>query len=310
MWNKTLAALLTLSWICSCHSAPEAGPTGVEARSLLGRDLARPALAPERQASLEADLADARAAYARDPADELAAIWVGRRLAYLGRYQEAIEWYTRRLADFPDSYRLMRHRGHRLISVRELDRAIEDLLRAQALTRDVPDAVEPDGAPNRYGIPRSSTQSNIRYHLGLAFYLQGQFDLAADAFAEDVARAWNEDHLVAATNWLVASLRRAGRAAEARAALGAIRREMNVIENFGYHDLCKLYAGWVTPGEVVGDPETAVVGSTVAYGVANWRWCNGNEEQALEELRRIVDTMPWNAFGTIAAEADLARASR
>ena len=39
-----------------------------------------------------------------------------------------------------------------------------------------PDEVEPDGAPNARGIPRSTLQSNIWYHLGLAQYLAGDFD--------------------------------------------------------------------------------------------------------------------------------------
>ena len=53
--------------------------------------------------------------------------------------------------------------------------AIADLRRASQLVAGKPDEVEPDGAPNKAGIPRSTLQSNIWYHLGLAQYLRGDF---------------------------------------------------------------------------------------------------------------------------------------
>ena len=110
----------------------------------------------------------ARRNFTADP-DEENTIWLGRRLAYLYHYQQAIDVYTEGLKRFPDSYKLYRHRGHRYITLRKFPQAIADFQKAAALIEGVPLEVEPDGAPNPAGIPTSNTQFNIWYHLGLAF---------------------------------------------------------------------------------------------------------------------------------------------
>src|SRR5690606_7691904 len=72
-----------------------------EALSLLGEELRAPELTDERRAELERQLAEARAAYERDPTDADAIIWLGRRTAYLGRYREAIAIFTEGIAKHP-----------------------------------------------------------------------------------------------------------------------------------------------------------------------------------------------------------------
>ena len=47
--------------------------------------------------------------------------------------------------------------------------------------------------------------------------------------------------------------------------------------------------------------------ATIGFGVANWHLVEGNAEAAREIIQRIVDGDPWNAFGYIAAETELAR---
>jgi hypothetical protein len=112
---------------------------------------------------------------------------------------------------------------------------------------------------------------------------------------------------VATLNWLVHALRRAGHWREARAALEPVRREMAVIENFAYHRILLLQKGLLAPGEVLREGEDGVQDATAAYGVACWSLCNGNEERAWALMERVVASTPWNAFGHVAAEADLAR---
>ena len=76
---------------CAIVAAPAAAETRPGITSLLGRPLVARALAPEAEAEMEAQLADAIAAWEKDRNDAEALIWVGRRTAYLGRYREAIE---------------------------------------------------------------------------------------------------------------------------------------------------------------------------------------------------------------------------
>ncbi|MEO1137065.1 MAG: hypothetical protein AAFW68_10745, partial [Pseudomonadota bacterium] len=118
----------------------------------------------------EALLAQAQAALAADPDDAAAAIWTGRRLGYLGRYEEAIATYTEGWRRHPADARFPRHIGHRLISMRRYDEAEEMFVQAVALVAAEPDAVEPDGLPNAAGVPTSTLKGNIYYHLGLAHY--------------------------------------------------------------------------------------------------------------------------------------------
>ncbi|MBS1242205.1 MAG: Tetratricopeptide 2 repeat-containing protein [Gemmatimonadetes bacterium] len=188
-------------------------PGGVEAISLLGDSLFRPVLPPATEARFRQQLVDAEADLATRPGSADATIWVGRRLGYLGHFREAIAVFSRGVSEHPNDARFYRHRGHRYITVRRFDRAIDDLLYAVTLTRNRPDVVEPDGAPNARNIPVSSLQSNIRYHLALAYYLKADFRNAARWWGEDLRRARNNDTRVAAGYWLYLSLRRMGQSA-------------------------------------------------------------------------------------------------
>lgn len=287
--------------------APEGRP--VEATSLLGEALRRPALTDQQREKLEANLADARAELAEHPDDESAWIWVGRRLAYLGRYNEAIELYSEALEKFPDSARLMRHRGHRYITVREFDAAIDDLSRALQLAVVHPDAPEPDGAPNDKGIPRSTTLTNILYHLALAHYLRAEYDLAGKRFELCLQRSPNDDMRVAARYWLVLSSIAAGADKdEVDKLLDPVRPDMDIVENHAYQRLLLLFKGELAESELLEAAEPGGVEfPTIAYGVAQFRLWNADEAGRRGLLEEIVEDETWPAFGHIAAEADLAR---
>lgn len=283
-----------------------------EARSLLGRPLTPAELpAPVREAYL-ARLAEARRAFAHTPENADSIIWLGRRTAYLGRYREAIAIFTDGIRLHPIEARLYRHRGHRRLTVREFDLAIADLERADSLTRGRPDEVEPDGLPNARNIPTSTLQSNIRYHLGLAYYLKGDFGRAAAIFGEDVAAAratGNADMLVASSHWLYMALRRAGRTSEAARVLAPISRDLPVIENGSYHRLLLLYQGVLPVDSLLGGTAT-VEDVTQGYGIANWHYYNGRREVAFRLWKQILDSPQWAAFGYLAAEAEVAREAR
>lgn len=280
-----------------------------EATSLSGKPLISLPPAGETKARLEADLAKAQADFDNDPASADAAIWLGRRLAYLGRFRDAIETYTKGIAKHPEEPRLYRHRGHRYITIRKFDLAVADLTKASQLIAGKPDEIEPDGAPNPKGIPRSTLQSNIWYHLGLAHYLKGQFDRALEAYRSGmrVSRV-NDDMLVATSDWLYMTLRRLKRDDEARAALEPIKAQMDVIENMAYHARLLMYKGQRTPESVLNlNTADDVQIATQGYGVGNWYLVNGDRAKAKEIFDRVLAGRAWTAFGFIAAEADTQR---
>jgi tetratricopeptide (TPR) repeat protein len=285
------------------------GPEGMEAFSLLGDTLWRPQLPDETRARLEADLAAADSALATSPDDPDALIWVGRRQAYLGRYRDAIATFTRGVERFPEDARFLRHRGHRHLTVRALDAAIADLTRAAELETGRPDAIEPDGAPNAAGIPLSTTQFNIWYHLGLAHFLKGDWEAARSAYHNCLAVSKNPDLQVATAYWRYMTLRRLERNAEADAAIAFAADTMTLLENDGYLALLRLFRGDVDVTAVLPPTPAAamdVANSTAAFGVGMWHRLNGREADATDIFRRIVAGGQWAAFGSLAAEAELA----
>lgn len=285
-------------------------PPGVEAISFLGDTLRRFPLPEATIARYEQQLAVARAAFDRTPTNPDSIIWLGRRLAYLGRIREAIAVYSRGIERYPDNPWLYRHRGHRYITVRELDNAVRDFEKARELVRGKADVIEPDGQPNPRNQPIGTLQSNIMYHLGLAYYLKGDFARAAGIYQIEMDSAHNDDRRVSTAHWLYMALRRLDRKAEAERVLAGIRPVMDVIENDTYHHLLLLYKGLRSADSILAPTPTgelSVTDATAAYGIANWHFYNGRPDQARTLFRRIVAGGQWGAFGSIAAEVELSR---
>ena len=121
----------------ACSSSPEsvwvvpvfdfaASDDSLEATSLLGAALYRTTITGERGVRLRDQLEEAQILLTGDPYSVDGFVWYGRRLAYLGRYRDAIEVYTKGLERFPEEPHLLRHRGHRFITTRRFDAAIGD----------------------------------------------------------------------------------------------------------------------------------------------------------------------------------------
>lgn len=292
------------------EAAPRPLPEGAQAWSLLGEPLRPPTLSAEVRATYETNLAAAEANVEASPEDADAIIWYGRRLAYLGRYREAIAVFTRGIALHPDDARLYRHRGHRFVTVREFDNAIDDFLTAVDLIRDTEDEVEPDGLPNAQGIPTSTLHFNIWYHLGLAHYLQGDLERALLAWNDCLEVSKHADSVVATSYWLNNTLRRLGLDAQADQLLANISADMEIIESTSYLDVLLLHKGERTAEELMGPMgEGATLASTTtSYGVGVWHLVNGRRDTAFGLFEEVLgNRSQWPAFGYVAAEADVAR---
>jgi tetratricopeptide (TPR) repeat protein len=253
---------------------------------------------------MESQLNEARATWEKNRDDVDARIWVGRRTAYLGRFREAIAIFADGIMRHPADARFYRHRGHRYLTVREIDLAIADLEKAVALIQGQPDQVEPDGQPNPRNQPTSTLHSNIYYHLALGYYLKRDYPRAADNWrlARDVVR--NADNLVAASSWLYLSLRRAGKTEDAAAVLAPIDARLDVIENGSYHSLLLMYKGVRTPEEVLKAAGEGPSATAVRYGVSAWYLINGKRREAASLWATILEGSDWPSFGHLAAEAE------
>ncbi|MGE3468586.1 MAG: tetratricopeptide repeat protein, partial [Pyrinomonadaceae bacterium] len=234
----------------------------------------------------------------------------GRRKGYLGKYKDALVALTIGMGKFPNDAGMYRHSGHRYLTLRCFDDAIADFEKAAKLTKGKPDEVEPDGMPNAKNIPTSTLQSNIWYHLGLAYYLKGDLKRAADAYKKCLAVSKNNDMLAATSHWYYMTLRRLERNKEAEKLLEAIGGDFEVIENDDYLKLLRLYRGEVRAqmllDEIGGKAET-LGNASLGYGLGVWYLYNGDTAMAKQVFAKITAGNQWASFGYIAAEAELTR---
>ena len=277
-----------------------------ETTSLLGVPLYAIPTTPEAAALI----ARAREALAKSPASADAILWLGRQLGAAGQVREAVAAFTRGIAAFPEDARFYRHRGHRYVTLREFDKAIADLTKASKLVEGKPDRQEPTTADAKV-MSSETLDYGIYYHLGLAFYLKGEFARALPVYRQCLAVAkspmGNDDQIAGASDWLYMTLRRAGRTDEAAKVLEGIVPGMKVKDDQNYYDRLLMYKGLRTPQEVMATAKDPVSEATLAYGVANWDLYNGRTDEAKPIFERIVKSANWMPFGVIAAEAELAR---
>src|SRR3989475_3041884 len=183
-------------------------------------------------------IARAESALAADPRSVERIIQLGVAQSGARQFREAIQTFTRGLTIAPTDAMLYRWRGHRYLSVREFDRALDDLTRGSRL---------------------DSTNYGIWYHLGIVRYARGDFAAAAEAFARAQRRPPDAAELAGATDWLWMSLSRAGGAAVARAMLD--RRPDSLAAANAYGQRLRLDRGQMRPAHEVppaGTGEIAV----------------------------------------------------
>jgi len=258
-----------------------------EVISLLGQKLYATPAEGEELVKLQNELREAIKKVEADPENPEHLIMYGRRLAYLWRYHEAIDIYTRGIKIHPDQAMLYRHRGHRYISIRKFDLAVTDLTKASEL---------------------NDHDFDIWYHLGLAHYLKGEFEKARWGYENCLKFAQDDDSKIAVSNWLYITLRRLGKKEEAAVVLDGITEGMEVVENQSYYDLLFFYKSVVSEADLeVKTSASDLDQATIGYGIGSWHLYNDNLGKAKVYFEEIMKGRYWPAFGFIAAEAELFR---
>jgi tetratricopeptide (TPR) repeat protein len=252
-------------------------------------------------------VAAADSALAQDPDDVERLIHSARERRHVWQYRQAMELYERAAELAPEDWRPPRFKGHRHISLREFGEAVRELEAAREL------------APLNW---------DVAYHLGLAYFLDGRFDQAADEYlrclgladSEEARAIHDEDFrscsanntdpesLVAMTEWTVRALQRAGRETEAQEILAALPDDLEVEANIAYLHNLDMARGLRTPEELLNPGDDAPYRlETVGFGVANHLLARGDTAAAREILEQLMDDPWWPGFGRIAAETELAR---
>ncbi|MBA3352541.1 MAG: tetratricopeptide repeat protein [Blastocatellia bacterium] len=272
-----------------------------------------PVMSVETKAIFEQNLVAAEAVHLEKPNAADSIIWLGRRVGYLGRYKDAVRIFSSGAVLHKTDPRFYRHRGHRYLTLRCFDDAIKDFETATRLVEGKPDQIEPDGLPNAKNIPTSTLQSNIWYHLGLAYYLKGDFARALTAYEAGQKVSTNNDMRVATSYWHYMTLRRLGKSKEAKKVLEAFKGNIELIENDEYLKLIRLNRGELKIETLLASNQGSAdsLGSaSLGYGIGNYYLYNGDREKAVAVFRKIVAGNQWASFGYIAAEAELTRLSK
>jgi tetratricopeptide (TPR) repeat protein len=230
-------------------------------------------------------VARAESTLAAAPRDVGLIIKLGLAQSAIRRYREAIATFSRGIAIAPDSGILYRWRGHRYLSVRQLDSARADL---------------------EHGLALDSTLYGCWYHLGIVKYVTGDFAGAAAAFARALPLAPDSGERAGSIDWSWMSLMRAGRAPEAQAVLD--HNSAGPPGGNFYDQRLRLYRGQLRPDQVVTPADTGDIAlATLSYGLGNWYLLRGDTASAKQWFERSVRSGGWPAFGFIAAEAELRR---
>ena len=268
-----------------------------------------PVLSPATKALYEKNLTDAEAVHLEKPNEPESIIWLGRRMAYLGRYKDAVRIFSSGSMLHKNDARFFRHRGHRYLTLRCFDAAIRDFERAAELVSGKPDEVEPDGIPNAKNTPTSTLQSNIWYHLGLAYYLKRDYAKALRAYEEAQRVSKNNDMRVATSYWHYLTLRGLGRQKEAKKILESFKGKVDVIENEDYLKLIRLYRGEVRVEDLYAQrtSDKTLSSATIGYGLGIYHLNDGAHEKAFGEFQWVLQSNQWASFGYIASEQDIQR---
>jgi tetratricopeptide (TPR) repeat protein len=261
--------LSTVAGSAAAQTVQYRSPAGVEYRSLADTG----------------GVARAQSALAADPRNVDKIIALGVAQSGVRQFREAIETFTRGIAIAPNNAMLYRWRGHRYLSVREFDRALQDLTK---------------------GFSLDSLNYGILYHLGIVRFVRGDFRGAADAFRRAQPIAPEAGELAGSTDWLWMSLSRAGRTAEAKAMLD--RRPDSLPIDNAYSRRLKLYRGQLAADSVITPADsTDVQAATLAFGVGNWHLVRGDTARARAWFERSIRSGGWPGFGFILSEVELRR---
>lgn len=299
--NRLLLILVLI--LVSCQSSQDpiklVNPDKtIETVTLLGDTL----MSPEIKEGKSLDqFKSAQNNYYRDQENPEVLIWYGRRVAYLGYFKEAIKIYTLGIEKFPYDARFYRHRGHRYISTRQYDNAINDFKKALELIDGKEDQIEPDGLPNSKNIPLSTLHGNIWYHLGLAYYLKNDMNNAAKSFSDRSVTHKFDDNIVSSAHWLYMIYRRQNKIKQSNIIVKNISKDMDIIENMSYHQTSLFHKGLIKESEMDID-EVAL------YSIANWYIYEKNDSlKAKDYYKELLDNGNPFSFAYIAAESDWKR---
>ena len=206
-------------------------------------------------------------------------------------YYEASEVLSEILMQYPFDERALCHRGHLYIGLRAYKQAAADFELALRV-----DPVDWDSL----------------YHIGLCYYLMGDYQTAERYYARCYAASGNEENYTAVSDWYWLTLMHLGKIEKADAVLAAVKTDWDYGENEIYFKRLLVYKGLSSAKEIINYARTRPPHEfcTYAYGIAYYMWAVlGEKERAQTLIKEIVSTSgpQWGGFALQAAQAAMKR---
>lgn len=302
---KPILFFILSFFLLSCAKKTEQAATtepSPEAFSFSGKALYSNPAAPKALAKSDSSIAAIRS---KGELTEDDYVEIGKQLVGTARYKMAVDAYSEGLGKFSNSYKLLRNRGHRYITLRQLENSIADLTNAEELIRTEPDVME-------YGLdgkPTATVRHQIWYHIGVYHFLKKDYAKSAAAFEQAVATGGDLKNVVGASDWLYNCYQRTNEKEKSVAVIKPITPESDTDRENAYFRRIMFYKGAIIQEELVNvnmPPDSMSVQEvTKLYGLANWYLYQGDKEKAKSFYSTILKSNAWPGFAYAAAEIEL-----
>lgn len=221
----------------------------------------------------------------------------------------SLEIFDKGTENCPESYELYWYKTLLKTTMRDLAGAIADAERATELIEGIPD----HGIDQRvfvhldpHGHRSSTIHFMIWYHLGMAYYLNGDLEKAKQAYIECNNFIYGNCSLVSRSCWFYPVLRELGEYDQAAALIAGIDDDIKIIADLPYGEQSLLFKGTLSVEDVQarvdGDGKLHIIHE---YAIAYWHYTQGNLEIAKVLFERVCARPEIGAYVQIAAEAKL-----
>lgn len=307
MSMKLFISISILVAFCSCSRQKESVENSVaanepEAISFSGKPLFAKPVEPAALAKSDSSI---NAIRSKENLTEDDFVEIGKHYVATNRYKLAISNYSEGLSKFPNSYKLLRNRGHRYITLRKLNEAIKDLKKAEELIPAVGEEME-------YGLdgkPTATVRHQIYYHIGVYQFLKKDYIKAAAAFEKALAAADNSKNIVGASDWLYNCYMRIGRKDKADELLRPITPDYVEDKDQAYFRRVLFYKRLIKDEELIDiamlPEKMSIQDVTKLYGLANWYKYQGNSAKSKELYMLVLQSDGWPGFAYAAAEKEM-----
>jgi len=232
----------------------------------------------------------------------------GNAYASIYQFKNAIAVYTNGLSHFSDSYKLLRYRAHRQLSIRKVDEALADLEKALTYMND---ANSKELEYQSDGAVKGSYEYWIYYHSGLANLLKGNTRDAISAFQNCIKTSVTGVNKAGATYWLYNSYLKAREDKKAEELIRNFVFEEGTDMTHSYSVRILMLQGKKAPEELL-DPQAMKNPQawgkkevSVSYDVGNWYIRHGQKEKGMAIHRKTLESSHWNAWAYLMTEKEL-----